>query len=707
MSIVEQAPHEAAETTVRRGPEPRVRRSFRTDIQALRAVAVVLVVLNHLWPTRVTGGYVGVDVFFVISGFLITSHLFKELAATGRIRLTAFYSRRIRRLLPAAFLVLAVSLVASMIWLPFSRWVDTAHEVVASALYAENWVLAAKSVDYSASTSSATVAQHYWSLSVEEQFYLCWPLLLLVLSAVAKRRGKDLVRALLAGLLAVTVLGLLASVLTTAFSPNQAYFVTPVRAWEFGAGALVALAAGRLRLPPLRAKAAGLAGFVLIGYSALAFSEATEFPGWVAVIPVLGTVLVILAGNDNRTPVLRGLISWSPLQYLGNISYSLYLWHWPLIVLAPFAFGRPLSTMDKGLIIVAALLLAGLTKALVEDRGQSSKFLTRSSGRTFAAMVACMALLAGLAVVQLQASGQQAAAAERAAAAAASSPCHGPKALSPGADCQDRFGPSAAPVMGKANQYWNFPPECDAASNELMAGSKKTYRRCDFSGGRSGADVVWLVGDSHAQQWQAAVIAAAKERHWIVKTAMLGGCPVADIEFKGYDGSKDRGSAKTCMDWTKALTNAVAADRPAAVLTSMFARKQTADDGSGKSNAEQFAIGLDSTWRRWTDAGTQVYVLADPPLNQAVRPPDCTNLHASEPAKCAVDRAIAQPRDPLTLAARGSKNPGVRLVDFTDFFCDAKKCYTVVGGVNVYFDANHLNREYSELLAPALLDRMA
>ncbi|XAS66566.1 acyltransferase family protein [Micrococcaceae bacterium Sec5.7] len=713
MSIVDEAPRDAAETATataskaRPGAGPRQRGSFRADIQSLRALAVVLVVLNHLWPSRITGGYVGVDVFFVISGFLITSHLFKELTATGKVRLASFYARRIRRLLPAAFLVLAVSLAASMIWLPFSRWVDTACEVLASALYAENWVLAAKSVDYSASTASATVAQHYWSLSVEEQFYLVWPVLLMVLFGLAARRGKPMVRAVFAGIAAVTVLGLMASVLTTELSPNQAYFVTPVRAWEFGAGALAALAAGRVRLPSLPAKAAGLAGYLLIGYSALAFSEATPFPGWLAVIPVLGTVMAIIAGSDNRRPALNGLISWAPLQYLGNISYSLYLWHWPIIVIAPFALGRPLATLDKGLIIVAAVLLAGLTKVLVEDRGQSSKFLTSSNLRTFVAMSAGMALLAGLVVFQLQATDQHTATAERAAAAAALQPCHGPRALLPGSDCADRFGPSATPVMAKPNQYWNLPPECGQARDELMSRSTKTHLRCDFSGGRDGAPVVWLVGDSHGQQWQAMVFAAAKTRHWIVKTALLGGCPVADIKFKGYDGNKDPAVAEACMGWAHEVTDAVAADRPSAVFTSMFARKQAADDGSGKPRNEQFATGLNATWKHWTDAGAKVYVLADPPLNQAVRPPDCTTLHAAAPAECAVDRKAAQPEDPLTLAARISSNGNVRLLDFTDFFCTPGKCYTVVGGVNVYYDANHLNRGYSELLAPILLDRIS
>ncbi|MDQ1059762.1 peptidoglycan/LPS O-acetylase OafA/YrhL [Arthrobacter globiformis] len=705
MSIVKQAPGRAAAGPI--AAELRRRPSFRADIQALRALAVSLVVLNHLWPKELSGGYVGVDVFFVISGFLITSHLLRELLGTGRIRLASFYARRIRRLLPAAFLVLTASLIAAMVWLPFSRWEDTAHEVLASALYTENWVLAAKSVDYSASTSSATVVQHFWSLSVEEQFYLIWPLLLLALSWLAGRGSRPGVPMVFGGIAAVTALGLAASVLTTEYSPNQAYFVTPVRAWEFGAGALTALALGRQGLPSPALKGSGPAGFTLIVCSALAFNDGTAFPGFLALLPVLGTVMVIVAGNNNRRPAFKPLISLIPLQYLGNISYSLYLWHWPLIVIAPFALGHALDNFDRIGIVLLAVVLAGLTKAYVEDRGQLSVYLTASARRTFVAMAVGMALVAGLAGLQLHVKEIRQEAAEQAAAAAALEPCHGPLALLPGADCADPFGPSAAPVMSDANDYWKTPPSCDHQDDELKAADTRTHQRCDFSGGRRDAKTVWLVGDSHAQQWQAAVFAAAKQRGWIVRTALLGGCPVADVEFTGYEDSADQNSARTCMDWAKRVTDAVAADRPAAVFTSMFARRQSVDDGSGRPVSEQFTTGLQRTWQRWTDAGSMVYVLADPPLNQAVRQPDCTNLHIHDPASCAVDRAVAQPEDPLITAAKSSYNRDVQLVDLTDYFCDQRKCYTVVGGVNVYFDANHLNREYSELLAPLLLDRLA
>lgn len=685
---------------LKQAPQHLRRRLVRADIQALRALAVGLVVLNHMWPDEVTGGYVGVDVFFVISGFLITSHLLKELNATGSIRLKSFYARRVRRLLPAAFLVLAVSLICSMVWLPFSRWVNTAYEVLASTLYAENWLLAAKSIDYSASTATATVAQHYWSLSVEEQFYLVWPLLLLGLFGLAARLRVPSRRMIWIGVSAVTAVGLLTSVVITVVSPDQAYFVTPVRAWEFGAGALVSLTIGRLRARPLSATVLSLGGFAMIWGAALFFDKETAFPGWLAIVPVLGTVLVLVAGSNDRFAPLRTPLGWPPIQYLGNISYSLYLWHWPLIVMAPYALSRPLENAERILIVIAAVILAGFTKSVVEDRGQTSTYLNHSARRTFSAMAIATGLIAILAITQIQATDFKNAAAKQASAAAAMQPCHGPMALLPGADCPNRFGPSVTPVTGGNNAP--TPVEC------LMPEGDESRRDCDFSAGMAGADVVWLVGDSHAQHWQSAVFKVARERHWIVKTAYLGGCPLVTAHFLGFDGAgRDPGHARKCMSWARSITDAVVADRPAAVFTSSFAREQSVDDGSGKPPFDQFTAALKATWKSWTDAGSNVYVLADPPLNKAVRSPDCTLLHATVPTDCAVERSLAQPADPLVAAASGAGNEHVVLLDFTDYFCSAEKCYTVIGGVDVYYDANHLNHEYAELLAPMVLDRIS
>lgn len=682
------------------------RKNFRADIQGLRALAVGLVVANHLWPARLSGGYVGVDVFFVVSGFLITSHLTKELRETGRIRLAGFYARRVRRLLPAAFLVLVASTAATLVILPFSRWAATAREVVASVFYVENWALAAKSVDYSASLQSATVAQHFWSLAVEEQFYLVWPLLLLGLFAASVALKLASRRVMAGGVVLLGALSLATSVLMTEYAHNQAYFVTPVRAWEFGAGALAVFALERHRVPRRLAAWLSASGFALILVAALTFDESTQFPGWVALVPVAGTAAVIVAGAAGTPKGVRA-VEWAPVQFLGNISYSLYLWHWPLIVVAPFVLGRQLGTVDKLSILAVSLVLAALTKTWVEDRGQAWDMLRRSNRRTFAAMAAAMALVAAVSMAQTAAVGWKEADALKIAQAEEHSPCYGPRALDSPGTCSHPFGVPASATMTKANQYWNAPGECGSPRDDLKAGGTKTHLVCDFSQGRKGAKTVWLVGDSHAQHWQGAVFAVAKARHWIVKTALLGGCPVAAVRFSGYEGQSDPGTLDRCRTWSASVISAVSGDHPSAVFTSTFARREDVDDGSGRPKADQFIAGLRSTWHQWARAGADVYVLADPPFNADVRSVDCLSLHSDQPDQCAVARRTAQPPDLLSTAATGAKDGKVRLVDLSQYFCDPGRCYAAVGGVAVYFDANHLNEEFSRLLGPMLERRLA
>jgi peptidoglycan/LPS O-acetylase OafA/YrhL len=664
------------------------------------------VVLNHLWPTWLTGGYVGVDVFFVISGFLISSHLDREIVRTGRVRLARFYARRIRRLLPAALLVLGVSLVAAYFLLPYPRWETNAYEAVASALYAENWLLAVNSTDYSALTAVASLAQHYWSLSVEEQFYLLWPLLLVLLFRVRNRTGQ------IVGISVVGAGSLAFCVYFTEVAKNQAYFVTPARVWEFAIGALVAFGGARLTLPRVSAGVAAFAGLVMIVGSAVLFDHHTAFPGFLALVPTVGTALVILAGTGGGRQWHTPLSASAPVQFLGNISYSLYLWHWPLIVLAPFAFADTLVegrlTLGHRLgILVAAVLLAWLSKILIEDRGLAWGRLADSTRNTFAAMVAgivAVSLVAGTLILTYDRHVAQAA---KELAEQVPTECDGAAALFAGRQCPDPFGPAKITQLGPANASWGAGAgSCVVLDRHKVDDGRQTTSVCDFSGGAADPTVVWLVGDSHAEQWQAPLLDLAREQKWLVNMSLLGGCPFAKIPFVGYLGAEPPENIKRCMDWQAAVAADVTESAPDMVFMSFFARQQPARDESGRTQTEYYRDGLEPYWRQWTDVGAKVVVLGDPPLNAEVRARDCVGLNSRNPAACAVDRLLAQPPDPLAEVARSTGNTNVTYIDTTNYFCDERKCYGVVGGVVVYFDANHLNREFSRTLRPVVAEAL-
>jgi hypothetical protein len=522
--------------------------------------------------------------------------------------------------------------------------------------------------------------------------------LLLLLFRIRRKKAQ------FAGVLVVGAASLVYCVHLTQHAPSQAYFVTPARIWEFAIGALVALAGARLVLSAWVAGLASFAGLAMIVGSAFAYDQTTPFPGYLALVPTVGTALVIVAGNHAGRQWHTALSAAPPVQWVGSISYSLYLWHWPLFLLAPFVFGQALTTPHLLAVLAASLVLAYGTKVLVEDRGMSWRPLLDSTRLTFAAMVAGVVVVAAGAFALNLFYDKQVVHAEQAATVRAAGPCHGAQAMEDG--CPQPFGPAKVVAMGPANEYYRSPPGCDLVDDDKLGETKTTYV-CDFSRGAPDPEVVWLVGDSHALQWQGPLVDLARERGWLFKSATVGGCPFAKVEFTGYRAPAEETFRQACMDWTEHMTDVVAADAPSTVFMTFFARKELVDDGSGRSPTDQYRDGLEPYWRTWTGVGARVVVLADPPLNGDVRPVDCVTLNPEDPVACAVNRAVAQPPDPLVEAARAS--PTVSLVDLTNYFCDRRKCYAVIGNVAVYFDENHVNLEFARSLKPMLakeLDRV-
>ncbi|TDP91686.1 peptidoglycan/LPS O-acetylase OafA/YrhL [Leucobacter luti] len=720
-------------------PVTRQRSRVRHDIQALRAIAVLLVVINHLWPERLPGGYVGVDVFFVISGFLITAHLLGEIRRSDRISLSQFYARRARRLLPAALLVGVVTLAATVIWLPAERWARIAREIFASAAYVENWILTASSVNYSDRGQAATPAQHYWSLSVEEQFYLLWPLTLLVLGwllargvsgRIASRNG-----ALLGSIAVLAAASLLFSIWQTGANPAAAYFNTFGRVWEFMVGALLAVCAPAVAAWCARRPALALRGVAqLVGYgailgAALWFTEATPFPGWWALLPTLGTALVIVAGPELPRWSPARLGSWLPVQYLGGISYSLYLWHWPLIVIAPFVLARDLGTADRVALLAISILLAALTKRFIEDPGRTKLFAGARPRRTLLATLASVAVVGLLAGGTVWAAGAAEARDQARLDAAQGSGCFGAEALDPERDCADPFGPAMFPAGGESEAPWSaVAPECALQPDErqIFAEGKPSYVECDFGAGAGGvggaggdASVpatsdpyrVWLVGDSHAEHWKAAVNEIGRANEWRVAYTMQGGCPsVATPLVRAFGGETDQAKRDSCASWITEVSERIVADAPDLVLVSNFASAEEIDDGSGRPQPEQLAAAMGETLVAWADAGAQVVVIRDVPTAGTALGPDCVSQRGTQQGvqrgaasgACVAPEAEVLPPDPQIAAIELLGDPRITSVDLSERFCRDGLCSGVIGTLPVFYDTDHVSASYARSLAPAL-----
>ncbi len=336
----------------------------RGDIEGLRAIAVLLVVFFHASIAGFTGGFVGVDVFFVISGFLITGLMLREIGETGTLSLPSFYARRARRILPAAAVVLLVTVVVSVALLPPLLVPGAATDAAAAALFVSNMGFAAQATDYFAASQTPSPILHFWSLGVEEQFYLLWPLLVFVVARGALKPGRR-VGAIVA---AIVVASLLLSLWLTSANQPWAFFSLPTRAWELGLGALLAVAGTRLaRIPDPVAAVAGWAGIALIALAAVTIGDATPFPGTAVLLPTVGAALVIVAGSRMTRFGPGRALGTSVPRFFGRISYSLYLWHWPVLVIPVIALGVELPLWERLVLIGISIALAAATQRWVEE----------------------------------------------------------------------------------------------------------------------------------------------------------------------------------------------------------------------------------------------------------------------------------------------------------------------------------------------------
>ena len=667
------------------------------EIQGLRALAVLLVLFFHLWPRRLPGGYVGVDVFFVISGFLITSLLLREVDRTGSVRLREFWARRMRRLLPAAFLVLGVSAIGVLLLEPRLVWPQFFRETLAAGLYVENWVLALDSVNYLAATNTPSPAQHYWTLSAEEQFYVVWPLLVLLAIWLAARFAKDRRSTVLSVLAVAVVASFSYSLWITAHDPSWAYFVTPARAWEFGAGALLAFAPVARGRPHLRI-ALGWTGLVVLVACAFVLDAKTPMPGAAAIVVVVASGAVLWAGAPQASYSHARVLTSGAARWLGDISYSVYLWHWPLIILLPGLTGHALTTLDRLSILMATLGLAALTKAWVEDPvRRAQRFGLARPLVTFSYAGVAAVLLVVLCVVPREAVLHQDARSVAAARDLAKQPppCFGAAAMDPRAKgCPDHalddvIVPRPAAAVKDTPQY----PVCYARAFTHPAVP------CRF--GKPGGRLphVAVVGDSHARVLMSALEPLVDQGRLTADMFVTGECawsvaPPADTAI-GHQCSRWRAQVypyleKHAKDYDAILTTAR--------LVTLLGTHETR------------VRGLSQAWSAVTTQGVPVGVVRDNPGVEDPR--DNPNLClakvpvARANTSCAFTRAANVDRWFDALSAAQARTPGTTLIDLTDLMCSAEKCPVVIGGVDVYSDGNHLTRTFARTLAPYLYRAM-
>ena len=658
-----------------------------------------MVVIFHLYPSALPGGFAGVDVFFVISGYLITGHLWRGYAQTGKVGLADFWGRRARRLIPAAALVLTVTWIASRVIEPATQLANTAQQILASALYYQNWQLSSDAVNYFKSGNAATPVQHFWSLSVEEQFYLVWPLLFLLAAlltamlatrrpaeerAARRTRTRGAAVGVLTGTLVITSLAY--SVHETNASAPAAYFMTTTRMWELGAGGLLALAPARLTRALARQGWLGWLGLALVIESAFLFTGSTAFPGALALLPVLGAVALIAGGSAAGRGGPSRLTSARLMVFIGGISYSLYLWHYPLINLYTGWRGRPPGPLSGPVILAVCVLLAWLTKTFVEDKVRLAPFIAAHKWRSLAvALVAAVPVaLAGVYI------------------AGEPGPWNGTLGPDyPGAAVLAGVVTNVpvAPVLKPPDPISQTLDQTGGCLNDFGA---STPTECVFGDTTSPVLTVALVGDSAAGEWFDGLNAIAVHRHWKLVTELHSSCPWTSTLLLNWNGI---GELTACQAWGAAvLHDLITTIRPNVVITtdypSLLSTPGHPVNASPAAMAE-IGAGMAQYWTQLEAAGISVTPIRETPdLVEDV--PTCVDQHLTDLAQCDVPVSAAiLPDSPVTDAAR-LMNGKVTVVNANSLICGPKVCAPVVGNVLVFGDRHHLTGPYSKSTAPFL-----
>jgi peptidoglycan/LPS O-acetylase OafA/YrhL len=638
---------------------------FRPDIEGLRGVAILLVVAYHAGVPGFTGGYVGVDVFFVLSGYLITWLLVREIEGTGRLDLTGFYARRARRLLPAlALLLFATAVIGYFIYSP-SEQHEFARSEFVTAGYVGNLYFAWQRTDYLGADAEMNPLMHTWSLSVEEQFYLFWPILIWLALRSGRRLDGSRTRheRLLWVVTVVLVISFALSVKLTHTLQPWAFYSSPARAWEFAVGGLAALLPIPIR--PRIVRIFGWFGFTALIYSALAFNGRTLFPGLAALIPVFGAAVILFAGAKDASAGLNRYLSATWLQGLGRLSYSWYLWHWPVLTFAAAWNGRLTLPARLGWLLLS-LGIAAVSYRFVENPIRRSRLLTSRPAYSIVMAVGLTFLGLGVALAWRQVS-------IRALAV-----------------------PVQARISKARQDVPNLPENCIASFLQT------SVNECSFGNGGASSTIV-LFGDSHAAQWFQAVNAVATTEGWRLVTFIKSACAPADISFV-YPTLGRR--YVECEQWREAALRQIKGMRPNLVIVTGSQWYAMSSNVPPAVTSSDYLGGMKRTFGALNASGAHIVYLWDTP-RLGFNIPDCLARAAWQArlrraSSCAFDRQTSLDENVHRLDLQASSGFNVTPVDLTNYICPGNECEPEIGSIIVYRDANHITESFAMSLAPVL-----
>ena len=680
-------------------------RGFRPEIQGLRAFAVLLVVLYHVWFGKVSGG---VDVFLFISAFLLSLSFMRKINEGKPLNLFSYWMHVFQRLLPVATVVIAGTTIASFFVLAPSRWSQTVTDAKSSLFYFQNWNLAFSSVDYYAQNASVkSPFQHFWSLSIQGQIFIIWPLLFAAVAYFVHRFRGNLFTTAVFVFNTVFVASLTFSIVETDTNQGFAYFDTRTRLWEFAIGTLLAMLTLKWKAPEKARVIMGWVGIIGLVTCGAILPVERAFPGYLALWPVISGALVIMAGRTNSRWGIDRLLVSAPLQNLGNISYALYLVHWPILILYSSAVGTSRVNVIEGtIIILVSIGLAWLLIRFVEKPLRYRKdpfvpwlmmkmrFKTIFSVKTWAdqlAFILAIFLVAGvpLAAAQTWIGYRNTQSEQNAELQVQTASENYPGARAIGGAQQgliDNPIPSGGDVKA---QYEGLSDPCTGvfAPSDLALAKYCNVQKY----GPEDAPLTMVIGNSHAEQALSIFKPIAEQTKTNLQTYLLGGCqyPVRSVN-----------AGNECSEFNTKMTEEIIKRKPQTVVL-------IATIAQARSNDERVDPSLDETVRRLTEAGIQVIGLRDNPRFE-YNIYECAQKAGADKSSCArpaSDKYAAE--NPAKEIFDKYRNQGAVMVDLKDVYCPDGMCSPVVGNIYVYFDDNHVSKTYGRTMAQEVFQRAA
>lgn len=671
----------------------------RKDIQGLRAIAIITVLFAHANFPFFSGGFVGVDVFFVISGFLITGILIKEYSARGKISIPNFYARRVRRIIPAATIVIIATVILSTIILGREASVPTYWDAVWSSLFVSNWYMAFVGVDYFSLGATPSPLQHFWSLAVEEQFYVIWPTLIIILTFFAgKAKSKTFRPVLAVALTAIIIASLAWSIYQTNLEPTVAYFSTLTRGWELAVGALLAVVAHKININKIMRTVLMYAGIVMIMVAVAVFTEEMPFPGFAAMLPVFGSALVLLSGTNNHAK-FNQILTNKFMVWIGGISYALYLWHWPMLILWESKTGEKPSFFIALCLLLISVLLAWMSTTFVEDPLRLSRWWKNKKFLSNLLGVVLIVATVGVSYLLVPASAFREM--NRMQIVPLSTVLENvQKATLP--NSQHYINGTTMPELALIGEDRSIVYDDGC---HIEHADPTVLKNCVYGDKTSDVNIA-VLGDSHASMYIPALDLWGMKNDVKINLFAKSECPSAG--FTPYSNILKRAYYE-CKDWREEAINAIIEMKPAyVVLVNAHQIQAVNSDGEPEMSKtvmdRKWSEGYKLTIDKFKQAGIPVIILGDAP-GLGKDSATCIKANQEDATECSTDM-LKETTLMIERETEASKSNNIPYVKVIDLFCYENTCPDIIDNRVVYMDGTHITKTYSEYLAGSIGEKI-